>query len=77
MVKILDSRMQAEKCPRSFCLLEAWLLSLLTPCGTAGLLSDGVATSAENPLLVVNMTERRAFPDCSSATPQLIGVNDP
>ena len=75
-VDVLDSGVQVEKrlCP--FPPLESKLLSLMTPCGTVGLLHDVVAARRGNHLLVINVDQARKLPDRRPAAPQLIGVND-
>lgn len=55
MVKILDSRVQAEQRLRPFPLLESKLLSLLTSCETVRVLNDVDAARGGNHLLVINM----------------------
>ena len=76
VVEVLKTGMQAEKFLRAFSPLESLLLSLLTPCGTVGLLDQVVTSGCRDHLLVVNMIERRKFPDRGSIGPKLIGVND-
>ena len=76
MVEILDSRVQAQKFLCTFPPLESLLLTFLTPCGTVGLLNQVITAGCGNHLLVVDIDEVGNFPDRSSVTPQLIGMDD-
>lgn len=76
MVEIGHSGVQAEKRLRSSPPLESDLLSLLTPCGTVGLLHDVVTARCVNHLLVIDALQARKLPDRCRVTPHLIGVND-
>ena len=76
MVKVLDPGMQAQKFLSAFSSFEALLTSLLTPCGTVGLLDQVITAGCGDHLLVVDVDQARQFPDRSSVTPQLIGEND-
>ncbi len=76
MVKILDSSVQAEKFLDTLPPFESLLLSLPMSCRTVRLFNDVVAARGRNHLLMVNMIKHRKFPDRSSVTSQLIGMND-
>jgi len=75
VVKVLETSMQAEEFLRAFLSLEPLLLSLLTPCGTVGLLNNVVAARRRNHLLVVDVCQTRNFPDRRPITPELIGTD--
>ena len=63
VVEIGHSGVQVEKRLRSFPPLESELLSLLTPCGTVGLLQDVVTARCGNHLLVIDALQARKLPD--------------
>jgi len=76
MVEVLDSCLQAQKFLCTFSPLQSLLTSLLTPCRTMGLFNQLVTAGCGEHLLVVDVSQTRDFPDRSSVTLQLIGVND-
>ena len=69
VVEVLETGMQAEEFLRAFLPLESLLLSLLTSCGTVGLLDDVVAARRGNHLLVIDVSQTRDFPDGGPITP--------
>ena len=75
-MKVLDPGVQAQKFLSAFSSFEAPLTSLLTPCGTVGLLDQVVATRCGNHLLVVDIDQTWELPDRGTIAAQLIGVND-
>ena len=75
-MEVLDSGVQVEKCLRPSPLLESKLLSLLTPCGTVGLLHNVIAARRGNHLLVIGVDQARKLSDRRPVAPQLIDVND-
>ena len=76
MVEVGHSGVQAQKFLSAFSSFEALLTSLLTPCGTVGLLDQVITTRCGNHLLMVDIDQTWDLPDRSAVTPQLIGVND-
>ena len=76
MVEVLDAGVQAQKFLRAFPPPESLLLSLLTPCGTMGLLDDIVAASRGDHWLMVDPIQAGKVTDCGTEAAELIRVDD-
>ena len=74
-MKVIDSSVQVQEFLRSRSPLESLLFSLLTPCGTVGLLDQVVTSGRRDHLLVVDIDEAPNLPDRGSIAPELIGTN--
>ena len=75
LVKVVDSGVQVQEFLRTLSPLESLLLSLLTPCGTVGLLDQVITSGSRDHLLVVDIDEARNLSDCGSIAPEQIGTD--
>lgn len=76
VVEVGHSGVQAQEFLSAFPSSEPLLTSLLTPCGTVGLLHNGVAARRGNHLLVIDALQARTLSDRRRVAPQLISMDN-